>query len=63
MNEKFDWKTTQNTSRSQQEQGLDTNIRRFFCNDFDRMDLLSFIKPLNVILTKRFVLINQNRNF
>ena len=27
------------------------------------MDLLSFIKPLKVILTKRFVLIKQNRNF
>ena len=27
------------------------------------MDLSSFIKPLKVILTKRFVLIKQNRNF
>ena len=27
------------------------------------MDLLSFIKPLKVIYTKRFVLIKQNRNF
>ena len=27
------------------------------------MDLLSFIKPLKVILTKCFVLIKQNQNF
>ena len=27
------------------------------------MDLISFIKPLKIILTKRFVLIKQNRNF
>ena len=27
------------------------------------MDLLSFIKPLKVMLTKHFVLIKQNRNF
>ena len=27
------------------------------------MDLLSFIKPLKIIITKRFVLIKKNRNF
>ena len=27
------------------------------------MDLLSFVKPSKVILTNRFVLIKQNRNF
>ena len=34
-----------------------------FSSRIVRMDLLSFIKQLKVILTKRFVLIKQNRNF
>ena len=58
MSEKFDWKTTQNTSRLQLIQGLDTNIH---CLAVE-LDLLPFIKPFKVILTKRFVLIKLNRN-
>ena len=34
-----------------------------FSSRIVRMDLLSFIKPLKVILIKRFVLIKQNPNF
>ena len=34
-----------------------------FSSRIGRMDFLLFIKPLKVIITKRFVLIKQNRNF
>ena len=61
MSEKFDWKTTRNTSRSQLIQGLDRNIHCLAVELSEWMS--SFIKPLKVILTKRFPLIKQNRNF
>ena len=59
--DKFDWKTTRNTSRWQIIQGLDTNI---YCLAVELSEWISsFVKPLKVILTKHFVLIKQNRNF
>ena len=57
----FDPKTTRNTSRSQPMQGLDTSIH---CLAVELSEWISsFVKPLKVILTKRFVLIKQDRNF
>ena len=42
-------------------QGLDTNIH---CSAVELSQWISsFVKPSKVILTKRFVLIKQNRNF
>ena len=59
--DKFHPKTTRNTSRSQLIQGLDTNIHCLAVELSGWIPL--FVKPLKVILTKRFVIIKQSQNF
>ena len=59
--DRFGPKMTQNTSRLQLIQGLDTNIH---CLAVELSEWISpFVKLLKVILTKRFILIKQSQNF
>ena len=63
MSEKFDWKTTRNTSRSQLIQGLRT--KKIHCLAVELSERISchLLNHQWVILANRFVLMKQNRNF